>query len=85
VAFLEVTVYVVVEEGDATTEAPVVADRPVAGLHEYVLPPDAVNVVELPLQMVAEAGVITKLGPDTVVKVTLAVAAHPVASTPVTT
>jgi len=34
---------VVVAAGDAVTDAPVVADKPVAGLHEYVLAPEAVS------------------------------------------
>ena len=48
-----VTVYVVVVVGDAVTEDPVVELKPVDGLHEYVEAPDAVNVVELPAQIVA--------------------------------
>ena len=40
-----------VDDGLAVTLAPVVADRPVDGDHEYVVPPVAVNVVEDPLQI----------------------------------
>jgi len=35
----------------AITLAPVVAERPVDGVHEYVEPPVAVSIVELPLQI----------------------------------
>ena len=35
----------------AVTIDPVVADKPVDGDHEYVVPPVAVNVVDEPLQM----------------------------------
>jgi hypothetical protein len=34
IAFVPVTVYVVVADGVAVTEAPLVADSPVVGLHE---------------------------------------------------
>jgi hypothetical protein len=44
-ASVPVTVYVIVEDGLAETLAPVVLLRPVAGDHEYVLAPLAVNVV----------------------------------------
>ena len=71
-------------EGLATTDEPVVADRPIEGLHEYVLPPEAVKVVLFPLQMVAEVGVIDIVGPATVVTLTVAIAEQPKASTPVT-
>jgi hypothetical protein len=47
-----VTVYTVVEDGDAETEAPVVAERPVDGDQVYVVPPVPVSVVEPPLQIV---------------------------------
>jgi hypothetical protein len=40
--------------GLAVTLDPVVALRPVAGNHVYDVPPLAVNVAELPGQMVAE-------------------------------
>lgn len=73
-------------EGLATTDAPVVADRPVDGLHEYVLPPEAVKVVLLPLQMVALVveDEMLKVGPATAVTLTVALAEQPKASTPVT-
>ena len=40
-----------VEVGLAVTLAPVVADKPVDGLQEYVVLPVAVNIVEEPLQI----------------------------------
>ena len=49
-----VIVYVVVTVGDAVTTAPVAALSPVAGAHEYVDAPLAVNVVDPPLQIVDE-------------------------------
>jgi hypothetical protein len=54
---IPVTVYVVVVAGFAVTVAPVVALRPVAGLQVYVTAPEAVNVVEPPVQIVGFAGV----------------------------
>jgi hypothetical protein len=41
-----VTVYVVVVVGVAVTEAPVVALKPVAGVHVYVFAPVAVSVAD---------------------------------------
>ena len=40
-----------VDDGLAVIPAPVVADKPVDGDHEYVVPPVAVNIVEEPLQI----------------------------------
>jgi hypothetical protein len=40
------------------TVAPVVKDNPVAGLHVYVLAPDAVNDTLLPLQISAGVGTV---------------------------
>jgi hypothetical protein len=55
-----VTVYIVVAEGVAVTTAPVVVLRPVAGIHEYVVAPDAVSVEDEPLHIVpAEALALT--------------------------
>lgn len=45
-----------VAEGDAVTEAPDVAESPVAGDHEYVLAPEAVRETFPPGAMVADAG-----------------------------
>ena len=41
-----------VDDGLAVTLAPVVPDKPVDGLHEYVVPPVAVSVDYEPLQIV---------------------------------
>ena len=41
-----VTVYVVVVVGDAVTEEPVVALKPVAGVHVYDVAPVAVKVAD---------------------------------------
>ena len=61
---MPITEYVVVEEGKAETFAPVVPDSPVAGDHEYVSPPLAVRLTELPpgLQMIADEGFIITVG-----------------------
>ena len=55
-AFVPVTVYVVVVAGLAVTEAPVVEDKPVAGLQRYVLAPFAVRTVPPPPQTAGAAG-----------------------------
>ena len=39
------------DEGLAVTLAPVVPDKPMDGLQEYVVPPVAVNIVDEPLHM----------------------------------
>src|SRR5258706_9246648 len=77
-----VTVYIIVEEGFAVTEEPVVELNAVAGLQEYVLAPLAFNVTDCPAQTaVGELTLTTGNGfMDTV---TWAVAVHPDAS-PVT-
>ena len=51
-----ITVYVVVVVGPAVTVAPVVDDKPMAGLHAYVNAPLAVSVVLLPLQNATGVG-----------------------------
>ncbi len=70
--------------GLAVTLAPVFADKPVDGLHEYVLPPLAVSDTELPLQMVELVGEIEMVGGVPPVTVKLLVAVHPPASLTVT-
>jgi hypothetical protein len=50
------TVYVVVAAGLAVTTEPVAAERPVDGLHEYVLAPKAVTLRLPPGKMVADDG-----------------------------
>ena len=77
-----VTVYVIVEDGLATTVGPVVVLRDVEGLQEYVLAPLAVSVVFCPVQMV-RSGETLSTGIGFTVTVTCAVAVHPSAS-PVT-
>lgn len=56
--------------GFADTEVPVVEDKPVAGLQEYVAPPLAVSVVLVPLQIVAEAALTEIIGVAFTVTVT---------------
>ena len=46
------TVYVVLTVGFAVTEVPLVALKPTAGDQVYVLPPLAVRVVGLPVQII---------------------------------
>jgi len=55
VPFATVTVYVVVDAGLATGLAIAALLNPVLGLHEYVVPPLAPNVVELPEQKLTSA------------------------------
>jgi hypothetical protein len=69
------TVYVVVEAGLAVTEAPVVALNPVDGAHEYVLPPEAVNVPDNPEQI--EIGEEAIVGNGLTVIVAIAVLEQP--------
>ena len=66
------------------TMAPVVADKPVAGLQLYVLAPFAVNDVLLPLQIVAAVGETVTVGLGFTVTVTDAVLVHPLPLVPVT-
>ena len=65
-----VTVYVVVELGVAVTDAPVVADKPVDGLQEYVDAPLAVKVMLEPKQIVA-AGLMLTFGTGLITTTTL--------------
>jgi len=61
----------------------VVADSAVDGLHEYVTPPLAASVVDVPLQIATfEPPLIDGVG--FTVTVTLALFTHPFASVPVT-
>ncbi len=77
-----VTVYVVVDAGLAVTLAPVVALNAVDGLHEYVLAPEAVNVVDCPAHIVT-AGETETTGTGLTVTVICAEAVQPV-TVPVT-
>jgi hypothetical protein len=72
-----VIVYAVVVVGLAVTALPVVALKPVAGLHVYVLAPLAVNEVEVPAQIVGEPTV--KVGVGFTVTVVVAVVVQPAA------
>ena len=47
-----VTVYVVVATGLAVTFAPLVEDKPSAGIHVYVAPPVALSAAEEPAHIV---------------------------------
>jgi hypothetical protein len=78
-----VTVYVVVVPGVAVTEAPVVALKPVPGLHVYVVAPPALIVVELPAHKVGVIAEAVTVGVGFTVRVTVAVLVHP-AVVPVT-
>jgi hypothetical protein len=60
---------------------PVVALKPVPGLHVYVLAPLAVSDVELPAHIVAEGTVTVGVGFTVIVAV--AVVVHPAAEVPV--
>ena len=62
--------------GFAVTVAPVVADKPVAGLHVYVVAPLAVSDVLLPLQIVAVVGETVTVGFGFTVTVTVVVDVH---------
>lgn len=57
-----VTVYVWVVPGFAVTGVPIVALSPVDGLHEYVVPPLAVKVVEVPEHMVGKVALALTVG-----------------------
>lgn len=59
--------------GFAVTLAPVVPLSPVAGLHEYVVAPDALSVVELPAHIEAEFTVIGGKGFTVTVQVVVPV------------
>ena len=65
------------------TSVPVVALKPVAGLHPYVLAPPAVRFVEPPEQILTLPDVVT-VGTGLIVTVTAAVLVHPLALVPVT-
>ena len=69
--------------GFAVTVAPVVADKPVAGLQEYVVAPLAVNDVLLPVQIVAVVGETVTVGFGFTVTVTVTVFVQPFPSVPV--
>lgn len=66
------------------TAAPVVALRPVVGVHTYVAAPAAVIVVVLPEHIAAEPGVAVTVGVVLTAIAHVAVATHPAALVPVT-
>jgi len=76
--------YVVVEAGLADTLVPVVPDKPVEGLHMYVLPPDAVKVTDAPLHIDGDKGLAVIVGSGFTVTVTPEVLLQPLPSVPVT-
>jgi len=73
----------VVVVGEATGFAMFVAERPVAGLHEYVLPPVAFSVTELPahIDVLLPADMV---GSWLTVTITVAVLEQPPVAVPVT-
>lgn len=84
-ALIPVTVYAVVVVGFAITTAPVAALSPVAGDHEYDVPPPAVSCTAPPLQILSEvAGVMVMVGFGFTVTVIFAVLEQPTTEVPVT-
>lgn len=79
-AFVPVTVYVVVVVGDTVTDVPV--KEP--GIQVYDDAPEAVIVVELPEQMVVLVAVVETVGRGFTVMVRVPVPVHPFAAVPVT-
>ena len=73
----------VVTDGLAATVAPVVDDKPAEGAQVYVIPPDAVSVVDEPLQMAPPDEALI-VGSEFTVTVTVAKLKHPVPLVPVT-
>jgi len=76
----------VVAVGFAVTVAPVVADKPAAGLHAYVVAPLAVSVT-VPLEhIVADVGEIVTVGGGfgETATVTVVVPTQPAADVPIT-
>ncbi len=70
-------------DGDAVTEEPVVELRPVDGDHEYVDAPLAVSMVEPPVQILVE-GLTVMVGIGFTVTVTVFCAVQPDPSVPTT-
>jgi hypothetical protein len=79
-AAVPVTVYVVVVVGDTVTDEPV----KLPGIQLYVDAPLAVNVVELPAQIVVLDAVVVTVGNALTVMVRVAVFVQPAADEPVT-
>jgi len=72
-----VTVYVVVDAGDAVTDAVLVALRPVPGAHVYVVAPLAISPVLPPGHIVADAGITATVGEAFTVTITVCVPLQP--------
>lgn len=79
-----VIVYTVVDDGVAVTLAPVVADNPLAGSQVYAAPPDAVSVVDEPLQIGLTPALTVMVGNAFTVTDIEAVLLQPAALVPVT-
>lgn len=79
-AFVPVTVYVVVVVGDTVTDVPV--KEP--GIQVYDDAPEAVIVVELPEQIVVLVAEVATVGSGFTVMVRVPVPVHPLAAVPVT-
>jgi hypothetical protein len=74
--FVPTTVYVVFDAGVAVTPEPVVALRPVAGVHEYVVAPDAVKLTLLPWHTDGAGGATVTVGTGLTATVTIAESVH---------
>jgi hypothetical protein len=72
-----VTVYVMVDVGEAITVAPVVALRAVDGDQAYVVPPEAVSETFDPLQIDAEEGVTVIVIEGVTFTIAVACPSHP--------
>jgi hypothetical protein len=70
-------------DGDAVTGEPVVLLNPVAGLHEYVLAPEAESDADSPVQNEGGGDVVTT-GSGLTVTITCAVRVQPKEDVPVT-
>jgi hypothetical protein len=81
--FVPVTAYVVVAVGDAKGDAQAVQERPVDGLHTYVLAPEAESVVDVPAQTAVSLPALTA-GNGFTVRVNVAVPVQPTPDVPVT-
>jgi hypothetical protein len=74
---------VVVAVGEATGEAQFVQDKPVEGVHEYVVAPVAESVVDAPVHIATSAPAFTT-GSGLTVTVTVVVPVQPTPLVPVT-
>ena len=79
-ASIVVTVYVVVVVGKAVGFAEVVLLNPVAGVHEYVIPPVALSALAAPSQMVEGVALNCRLGKGFIVSVRVVELEQPLAS-----